>query len=307
MPMKADYDLVIIGAGPAGLSAATYGASEGLRTLVVAPKLGGQAADSTLIENVEGWPRGVSGGTLMRRGVRQAMRLGATFVRASVTDVQASNGVTFVQTSTGALLARAIVVASGMRYRQLDVPGAHAKGVYYGATPLKAARGRDIAVIGGGNSAGQAAYALAKVAASVSLLVRGPSVRAGMSEYLVRKLEAAPNVKVLTGAVVSELLTDGRRVSAVRFRMPGRGRGSVGAVTATLVTVFIGMEPNSAFLDRCERDNDGFLRCEAQRTSMPGVFVAGDIRSGSVKRIATAIGEGASVITEVHRYLAGGR
>jgi thioredoxin reductase (NADPH) len=322
------YDLVIVGGGPAGLAAAVYGASEGLRTVLLeceAP--GGQAGRSASIENYLGFPVGLSGGDLARRAVAQARRFGTEILTpVEATALRSRDGYHTVHLSDGSQLAcRALLIATGVSYRLLDVPGAATMagaGLYYGAavTEALAARDRDVFVLGGGNSAGQAAMYLARFARSVTLLVRESSIAASMSRYLVDQIGATPNVQVRTGVRLTEVHGDSH-LEAVSLRdSDGRTERCPGAA----LFVFIGATPRTDWLDGAvARDARGFVLAGPDlprpsrpgrsrygsrspfwlETSTPGVFVAGDVRHRSVKRVASAVGEGAMAVQFIHQHL----
>jgi thioredoxin reductase (NADPH) len=324
------YDLVIAGAGPAGLAAAVYGASEGLRTLLLdrhAP--GGQAGTSARIENYLGFPAGVSGSELTRRALAQAERLGAEFLAPlEVTGVSIDAGYKRVALGDGReLVTRSLLVATGMSYREHPAPGIaeHAgAGVYYGAatTEATAVGGRRVLVVGGGNSAGQGALHLARYAADVCIVVRRDDLRATMSSYLVDQIEKTPNIRLHPRAEVDSVEGDGR-VEHVTLRSlidGGCGREPIDALF-----VFIGTRPRSDWLPPgVLRDPKGFVltgrdvaAAEAfarawkeprepllLETSVPGVFAAGDVRAGAMNRVASAVGEGAMVVRLAHEYLA---
>ncbi|HSJ72418.1 MAG TPA: FAD-dependent oxidoreductase [Acidimicrobiia bacterium] len=320
------YDLVIVGGGPAGLAAAVYGASEGLTTaLIEREAAGGQAGTSSRIENYLGFPRGVSGADLARRAIAQAIRLGAELVTAvEVTGVGVEGPVKHVRLSDGSeLTCRALVVASGMTVKRLGVPGYErfeGAGVYYGAAATEAAtyRDRDVYVIGGANSAGQAAVMFSKTSSRVTMVVRAASLGERMSQYLVDQIAGVPNIEVLTSTEVVEV-TGSDRVESITLRN-----------TETLVTerreasalfIFVGAVPHSSFLEGVIAMNPkGFIYTGrdvqsfsedwklkrdpfALETSVPGVFAAGDVREGAVRRVASAVGEGSVAVTFVHRYL----
>ncbi|GAA1640905.1 FAD-dependent oxidoreductase [Georgenia ruanii] len=323
-----EYDLVIVGCGPAGLSAAVYGASEGLRTLLVdSGSIGGQATYSSAIRNYLGFPRGVSGGELARRAYEQAWVFGARFAfMQRVTTLRAESGMTVLGLNTGGVVAgRSVVLAMGASYRRLGVAPLEAlqgAGVFYGAAATEAplVAGEDVYVVGGANSAGQAALHLARYARRVTLVVRAGTLDAGMSHYLVRQVEATPNIVVRTGTEVVDGGGDGWLDHLVLRDRAGGGEEQVGAHDLFLM---IGARPHTAWLpESVERDRDGFVMtgpdvsAEASQhlgraplaleTSVPGVFAAGDVRHGSAKRVASAVGEGSIAIRLVHRLVAAG-
>jgi thioredoxin reductase (NADPH) len=320
------YDVVIIGAGPAGLAAAVYAASEGLSTLVIERQaVGGQAGTSSLIRNYPGFSRGISGTHLAFRSFQQAWSFGAEFVfMREAVGLAAEGPERIVSLSDGSTVrGRSVIVASGVDYRRLGLPGLEemiGRGVYYGAavTEAPAMAGRPVFVVGGGNSAGQAALHLAKYAKQVSLLVRSDSLASSMSDYLIGQLQSTRNVEiryrtaVVGGAAVDGCLdsVDLQHLDDERIeRLPARG-----------LFVLIGSRPHTAWLEGVvERDPGGYVRTGADvesaspdldrsplphETSMPGVFAIGDTRRGSVKRVATAVGDGAGVIQLLHGYLA---
>ncbi len=322
------YDLVIVGAGPSGLAAAVYGASEGLRTLLLdrhAP--GGQAGTSSRIENYLGFPAGVSGGELTRRAVMQAQRLGAEMlVPVEVVSLSIDGGYKHLTLSDGReIIARTMLAATGMEYREHEAPGIAehtGAGVYYGAAATEAPvfSGRRVMVVGGGNSAGQAAMHLARYAKDVQIVVRRDSLRTTMSHYLIEQIEKTPNIKVRGGTVVERAEGDGR-LERVVLR---RDDGATDTEEIDAVFVFIGARPRSDWLpEGVLRDGKGFvitgrdLSADARyartwkerrepmalETSAPGVFAAGDIRAGAMNRVASAVGEGSMVVRFVHDYL----
>jgi thioredoxin reductase (NADPH) len=324
-PLPADrvYDVVVVGAGPSGLAAAVYASSEGLSTLVVEQQaVGGQAGTSSLIRNYPGFSRGVSGAHLAYRSFQQAWSFGTeySFMRV-VQGLEVDGDLRTVSMSDGSVArGRSVVVATGVDYRRLDVPELEAligRGVFYGAAVSEAPSmtGQDVVVIGGGNSAGQAALHLARYAKRVTLLVRGPSLAASMSEYLIAQLGATRNVAIRYRTVVH----GGRQVdgclAAVTVGDPD-GR-STEELEATGLFVLIGSVPRTSWLpDEVRRDPAGFVRTGPDaddpdgtmrhllETTLPGVFAIGDVRAGSVKRVATAVGDGATVISLIHGYLA---
>ncbi len=321
------YDLVVVGGGPAGLAAAVYGASEGLRTIVVESEApGGQAGTSSRIENYLGFPNGLSGSDLSRRALTQAQRLGAAFLVARrVTGLRVDGPYRFVQLSDGSEIScHAMIIASGVQYRRLAVPGVtplEGAGVFYGAAMTEAAacKDQDVFIIGGGNSAGQGAIFLAEYARSVTILIRGESLTASMSQYLIERIEQSPNIDVLPHTEVTQV-TGGTTLETVTLR--NNKTGAEETRPAGGLFVFIGAEPRTDWLgDAVVRDTRGFIvtgRDLAQiggglwplerdpfltETSLPGVFAAGDVRCGSVKRVAAAVGEGSVTVSFVHEHL----
>jgi thioredoxin reductase (NADPH) len=329
-PAEEFYDLVIIGGGPAGLGAAVYGASEGLRTLIVErAAAGGQAGQSSRIENYLGFPDGVSGGQLTERARRQALRFGAELVTArSAVGLELQGPARRIVFDDGtSVLAHAVVLATGVAYRQLAANGADGlvgRGVYYGSASTQAAScaGDHVIIVGGANSAGQAAVFFSAHAAKVTMAVRGDSLERSMSTYLIEQIAAIPTIEVRLNTRVDkcEGLDHLQCVTLTDTR-----DGSVEVVDAGHLFVFIGAAPLTDWLPgEVLRDAAGFVRTgpelvvEGQRppgwdrdrdpflleSSVPGVFVAGDVRAQSVKRVASAVGEGALAVTLVHRYLA---
>jgi len=322
------YDLVIAGGGPAALAAAVYGASEGLRTLLVERHAaGGQAGQSARIENYLGFPSGLSGADLARRATAQAQRLGAELLTSREVRGIRDNGPSRVVTlDDGAVIGcHSVIIATGVHYTRLDAPGVEAltgSGIYYGAAPAEAAavEGEDVAVVGAANSAGQAVVDLAARARRVVLLCRGDGLGRSMSQYLVERIEGLPNVDLETNAVVTGAAGDGR-LEELTVGVGGRERRL--AVTAAFV--FIGARPQTGWLgDTVARDERGFIvsgaavrridgrhRWPLERdplpleSSLPGVFVAGDVRDQSIKRVASAVGEGSMSVQHVHQYLGG--
>ncbi|MEV5319923.1 FAD-dependent oxidoreductase [Streptomyces sp. NPDC052687] len=328
-PAAEFYDLVVVGGGPAGLGAAVYGASEGLRTVLVERSAtGGQAGQSSRIENYLGFPDGVSGAQLTDRARRQAAKFGAEILTArEVTGLEVNGSARVVRFSDGsAVAAHSVILATGVSYRQLDAPGLDELtgcGVFYGSALTEAAgcQGQDVYIVGGANSAGQAAMYLARGAKSVTLLVRGESLAASMSHYLIQQIEQAPNISVRCGTVVEAAHGSGH-LEALTLRDAATGRSE--QVDAQWLFVFIGAAPLTDWLDgTVHRDGQGFILAgpdltadgrppagwELDRapyhleTNVPGVFVAGDARAESAKRVASAVGEGAMAVMLVHRYL----
>jgi thioredoxin reductase (NADPH) len=319
------YDLVIVGNGPAGLSAAVYGASEGLRTLCIdSGGVGGQATSSSAIRNYLGFPRGVSGGELARRAYEQAWVFGAHFAYMQrVTDLRCErDGIVVSLNTGGVVVGRAVVLAMGASYRRLGIEpleALHGAGVFYGAAASEApvVSGEDVYVVGGANSAGQAAVHLARFAKRVTLVVRGARLDAGMSHYLVREIEETPNVEVRTG---SEVVGGGGVGWLEHLVLRDRASGEEEEVGAYALFLMIGARPHTEWLPpTVERDPDGFVMTGADlsddalqalgrrplglETSVPGVLAVGDVRHGSVKRVASAVGEGSIAIQQVHRLL----
>lgn len=321
---REEVDLVVIGAGPAGLGAAVYGASEGLETLVVeSTALGGQAGASRRIENYLGFPAGLSGSELTQRATTQARRLGAELLTLQdTTGLRVEGSGRIVELSGGGTLsASTVLIASGVSYRQLNAPGfaeLTGQGIYYGAalTDARECKDQHVVVIGGANSAGQAAVYLSSYATRVTMLVRGDSLAKSMSHYLIEQIEALDNVEVRTRSAAVAAEGDGR-LRALRIRNPD---GSESVEQADACFVFIGARPLTDWLDGVvARDERGFILAgldvkgdgwSLQRdpfpleTSVPGVFVAGDVRARSIKRVASAVGEGSMAVSLVHQYLA---
>jgi len=323
------YDLVVVGAGPAGLAASVYAASEGL-DVMTADQLaaGGQAGTSARIENYLGFPAGISGKDLTTNALVQAQRFGARItVPCLVRSLGLDGGDRIVTLADGTRLrTRCVLVASGVAYRKLDVPrfaDFEGAGIYYAATEMEArlCRGEEAVVVGGGNSAGQAVVFLARASRHVHLLVRGPDLEASMSRYLIDRLQAMENVTIHLSTQVSALEGNGR-LSAVRAR--DRSGREVAVATGALF-LFIGADPNTSWLRNCVAlDKNGFVltgpalpsdATDTERwrladrapflleTSLPGVFAAGDVRSGSVKRVAAAVGEGSQSVSFVHAHI----
>jgi len=326
------YDFVIVGGGPAGLAGAVYGASEGLSTLLVEGEApGGQAGTSSRIENYLGFPSGLSGGDLSRRAVAQARRFGAEILTPlTATGITVQDPYRIVHLSDGSQVAcRAMLVATGVAYRTLDAPGIDrlaGSGVYYGAaiTEALSARDQDVFVVGGGNSAGQAAMYLARYARSVTLVVRGPSLTDSMSHYLIRQLDAEEAIHLAVNTRVTGAHGEDH-LEALTLRDSESGTERV--VGAAALFIFIGAAPKTDWLgDTVERDERGFLLSGIDlvrrgrpwrgwtlerdpfwlECSVPGVFTAGDVRHRSIKRVASAVGEGSMAVQFVHQHLGGG-
>jgi thioredoxin reductase (NADPH) len=322
-PIDADklYDVAIVGAGPAGLAAAVYAASEGLSAIVLDCRaFGGQAGASARIENYLGFPTGISGLALMARAHNQAQKFGVEMAipdQANRLDIQADPGDPRYRLDVGdgeSVQARAIVIATGVRYRRLDVANLsefEGSSVHYWASPieLKLCEGQEVALVGAGNSAGQAAVYLASKVKKVLLLARGASLRSSMSHYLVERILAQPNIEVLTECQIAGLQGSEGSLESICWRHAG------GETVRDIrhLFLFIGADPNTDWLaDRgLALDEKGFIRtgsaCSARHhpleTNLPGVFAIGDVRSGSIKRVAAAVGEGAQVVAALHAYL----
>jgi len=318
------YDVAIVGAGPAGLAAAVYAGSEGLSAIVLdSHAFGGQAGASMRIENYLGFPTGITGMALMARAYNQAQKFGVQLMipdpagrLAEQTDAKGR----FYKLKVGqdeTLHARTVVVASGARYRRLDLPNVsqfERSAIHYWASPVEArlCADNEIALVGGGNSAGQAAVFLARHAKKVWILIRGANIADQMSQYLVERIGAQPNIEVVTRSEISQLNGRAGQLDNVRWRHRDTGVETVRPVNHLFL--FIGADPNTAWLDGSdiETDEKGFvctgLSCGAPNqpfeTNRAGVFAIGDVRSGSVKRVAAAVGEGAQVVAAIHAYFA---
>ena len=322
------YDLVIVGGGPAGLAAAVYGASEGLSTVLIEREApGGQAGTSSRIENYLGFHQGLSGAELARRAVLQAKRFGVEVLSPQeVTGVQINGPYRIVTLTDGSTInGKVLLIATGVSYRKLDVPGVErltGAGVYYGAamTEALACRDEDVYIVGGANSAGQAAMYFSRYAGRVVMLVRGDSLSKSMSQYLINQIGATPNIEVLTHSSVVEAHGE---TGLQSLTIANAATGEQQTVSAGALFIFIGAMPRTDWLEGVvERDSNGFILAgpdllrEGRRpkgfdrdpylleTSVPGIFVAGDVRSGSIKRVASGVGEGSIAIQFVHRYLA---
>ena len=319
------YDLAIAGGGPSGLAAAVYGASEGLNTVVlerIAP--GGQAGLSMRIENYLGFPMGVTGSELADNAVLQASKFGAHLsVPTPVVSLSFENGYSVLTLDDGeTITAKCLLIATGAQYRRLTAEGCEpfeGRGVYYAATKIEAqlCKGTEIVIVGGGNSAGQAAIFLVPAVKKINLVIRGDSLEKYMSSYLIRRIEQADNIEVLPNTVVEKMDGEGCLTTVTLVnRLTGERR----AVATLALFSFIGAEPRTAWLpDEIERDERGFVRSGLSvtkkvdhgltrdrfllETSYPGVFAAGDVRAGSVKRVASAVGEGAMAVQFVHEFL----
>ncbi|MBZ9997474.1 FAD-dependent oxidoreductase [Mesorhizobium sp. BH1-1-4] len=316
------YDVAIVGAGPAGLAAAVYAASEGLSTIVLDCRaFGGQAGASARIENYLGFPTGITGMALMARAYNQAQKFGVEMVIPDEVKLlgAAGDGARY-QLAVGdgeTVRTRSVVIASGARYRRLDVANLAAfEGtcVHYWASPIEArlCGGQEVALVGAGNSAGQAAVYLASQVRKVALLARGGNLEASMSRYLVERIRAQPNIEVLTGTEIEALDGEEGNLATVRWR--DRSSGAVTTRPIRHLFLFIGAEPNTDWLAQSDvaLDARGFIRTgsdiatanSGMETSRSGVFAIGDVRSGSVKRVAAAVGEGAQVVAALHAFLA---
>jgi thioredoxin reductase (NADPH) len=323
------YDLVIVGAGPAGLGAAVYAASEGLKTVLVEREAaGGQAGTSSRIENYLGFPSGLSGAELTRRAVTQARRFGAEILSVQeVTGLRIDGPSRIVTLTDGTEVgSQTVLIATGVSYRRLDAPGIErlmGAGVYYGGALSEAfnAQGSDVFIVGGGNSAGQAAMYFSRFAAHVSILVRGPSLASSMSQYLIDQISATDNIEVCTRASVVEAHGE-NRLEAITIE--NTATHSRETMSTNGLFLFIGARPHTEWLDGViMKDPGGFIMSGADlvrngqrppgwmldrdpfplETSEPGVFVAGDVRHRSMKRIASAVGEGAMAVSFIHQYL----
>jgi thioredoxin reductase (NADPH) len=328
-PERMRFDLVIVGAGPAGLSAAVYGASEGFSTLVVDEGgLGGQATSSPLIRNYLGFPRGVSGRRLALQAYEPAWVFGANFAfMQRVTDLRRQpDGIVVTLSGSGRLRTRAVLLATGVSYRRLGIPEIEAlngAGVFYGgpASEAPAAVGQDVYVLGGANSAGQAALHLARYARRVTLLVRAQSLGAGMSHYLVRQVKATPNLRVRLG---TEIVGGGGDGWLEHLVLADRLQGGEETVDADALFLMIGGHPHTEWLPPgVERDDQGFVLTGTDlrgdhtwplarsplllETSLPGILAAGDVRHGSAKRVASAVGEGSVAVQLLHSLFAADR
>ncbi len=324
------YDLIIVGGGPAGLAAAVYGASEGLETMLVEREApGGQAGTSSRIENYLGFPSGLSGGDLARRAVAQAQRFGVEILSPQeVTGIRVEDPYRYARLADGSELScHALLIATGVQYRTLDVPGVErltGAGVYYGAAMTEAlsCTGDDVCIVGGANSAGQAAMYFARYARQVTILVRGASLATSMSQYLIDEIAEQPNIVVRAHSQVAEACGG---ESLERLVIADGETGERESVPAKALFIFIGALPRTDWLDgTVQRDAQGFLLAgpDLQRddkgriagwtidrdpflleTSVPGVFVAGDVRHRSIKRVASGVGEGSIAVQFIHQYL----
>ena len=323
------YDMIIIGGGPAGLGAGVYGASEGLKTLMIEKEAtGGQAGTSSRIENYLGFPKGLSGAELSKRATDQAIRLGCEILTAvEVVSVRLEDQYKIVTLSDGKELScKALIIATGVQLRRLEVPGCEmlaGAGVYYGAALTEAANYKDkqVFVVGGANSAGQGAMYFARYAKKVTMLVRGSSLEAGMSQYLVDQINAEPNIEVLLNTTVTEMVGNGR-LKAIKTHNSKTDQHQ--SFDAQAVFIFIGATAcTDVFRGIVQHDEQGFIITGQDlikdnlpppgwklkrfplflETSVPGIFAAGDVRYGAVRRVASAVGQGAIAVALVHQYL----
>jgi thioredoxin reductase (NADPH) len=323
------YDLIIVGAGPAGLAGAVYGASEGLCTLLIDKgTTGGQASTSSRIENYLGFPNGLSGADFARRATAQATRLGAEILTArEVTQIRVDDPYRFVKLADGTELScKALMIATGASLRAFDIPGIEAltgAGVYYGAALTEAAyyKGKPMFVLGGANSAGQGAMLFSRYASKVTMLVRGSSLQKDMSQYLIDQINGTENINVRVRTSIIEAIGTDRLEALV---IKDNDTGDIETVPAAALFVFIGAKPHSEFVaDVVERNEAGFILTgpdlirDGRRpknwrlnrdpylleTSVPGIFAAGDIRQGTIRRVASAVGQGSTAVSLVHQYL----
>ena len=323
------YDLAIIGAGPAGLAAAVYAASEGLKTILIEREAaGGQAGTSSRIENYLGFPNGLSGADLARRAVAQARRFGVELITTEeVTGIRVEGTYRYISLSSGKEIScHTLLISTGVTVRRLEAPGIEeltGAGVFYGAALTEAAayKGQDIFIVGGANSAGQAAVYFSRFARTVTILVRGDGLREGMSSYLVDQIDATSNIQVMSNVEVAEA-SGSQGLETVKVR--DRNTGELRSYPLGAMFIFIGAVPHTELVkDLVQTDSAGFILTGPDlnrdgrwsetwplkrepfllETSVPGVFAAGDVRHGSVKRIASAVGEGAISVALVHQYL----
>lgn len=326
---KPFYDLIIVGGGPAGLAAAVYGASEGLKTVMIEREApGGQAGTSSRIENYLGFPVGLSGGDLARRAVTQARRFGVEILSPQeVKGIRVEDPYRFIQLVDGSEIScHALILALGVAWRRLDVPGLDrltGAGVYYGAAQTEAmtCQGEEVYIIGGANSAGQAAMYFSKYARKITMLVRAESLAKSMSQYLINQIEETPNISVQPHSSVVEAKGE---TSLEAIAIANKVTGEIQTLPATSLFIFIGASPRTDWLDGViERDDRGFiltgpdLKHDGRRpkgwtlerdpylleTNVPGIFAVGDVRHGSVKRVASGVGEGSICVQFVHQYL----
>jgi thioredoxin reductase (NADPH) len=323
------YDLVIAGAGPAGLAAAVYGASEGLKTLVVEQQApGGQAGMSSRIENYLGFPAGLSGSELTHRAVTQARRFGVEILSAQkVAGLEINGPSKKVKLEDGdELLCRSLLIATGVSYRKLDAKGVEkltGAGIYYGAAMSEgeSVKGKDVSIIGGANSAGQAAMYFSRFAKTVTMIVRGESISSSMSQYLIDQINNTPNIRIWPNTEIEEAVGT---TQLECLKIMHKDKNQEETIPARAMFIFIGAMPHTEWLgEQVARDPHGFILSGSDiqtnsqfrtssaddrlpymlETSLPGVFVAGDVRHGSVKRVASAVGEGSMAVMFIHRYL----
>ncbi|QSJ20272.1 FAD-dependent oxidoreductase [Nostoc sp. UHCC 0702] len=329
-PKMPFYDLTIVGAGPAGLAAAVYGASEGLRTVLIEREApGGQAGTSSRIENYLGFPGGVHGGDLAKRAVTQAQKFGTEILSPQeVIDVRLNGQYRLITLADGSQLStHTLIIATGVSYRKFNIPGSEkltGAGIYYGAAMTEAltCKGEDVFIVGAGNSAGQAAVYLSKYAGSVNLVVRGDSLKKSMSQYLIDQIEDIDNINVKVLTQVKEFIGEDKLEAISIFNSI---TGEVETLPTNALFSFIGAKPRTDWLqDIVERDEHGFILTGANairngmspkgwtierdpfflETNVPGIFAIGDVRCNSVKRVASAVGEGAIAVQLIHQYLA---
>ncbi|MGJ5814445.1 FAD-dependent oxidoreductase [Paludibaculum fermentans] len=329
VPSRRFYDVIVIGAGPAGLACSLYCSTEGLKTVLVEREAaGGQAGLSSRIENYLGFPSGLSGADLARRGVAQVRRFGVEVLApADAVGLSVEGEYRVVRLSNGQeLAAHSVVIAAGVQWRRLDVPGMEqltGAGIYYGAATTEAAscKDEDVYIVGGANSAGQAAVHFAEVARSVTMIVRGDALSKSMSHYLVQRIETIPNISVMPNAEVESVCGEGRLQEISVRRFPDK---RVEKLPASALFIFIGAEPHTEWLDGVvRRDQKGFLLTGANvlsegkrpagwkmdrdpyllETSVPGVFAVGDVRDGAVRRVANSVGEGSIVLYFIRQYM----
>jgi len=322
-PNRESYDVAIVGGGPAGLAAAVYGASEGLKTILIeGSTLGGQAGTSSRIENYLGFPDGLTGADLTQRAVKQAHKFGAEVVMSKVIGLVVDDGTRRLILKNGTMIeCKALVLSMGVDYRKLTIPGANkftGAGIYYGASMHEAAsfEGGDIYLIGGGNSAGQAAKHFAKYCRNVNILIRRDDLSDSMSDYLIKQLEGIGNIKIHPNTEVIQAKGDGSLSSIV---LANNKTNETRETDTRGVFVFIGAKPRTEWVhDDIHCDTKDFILTGSDvrregwgeerdpyllEASCPGVFAVGDVRSGSIKRVATAAGEGAQAIAFIHQYL----
>ncbi|MCI5059024.1 MAG: FAD-dependent oxidoreductase [Flavobacteriales bacterium] len=325
------YDVAIIGAGPAGLAAAVYGGSEGLRTILIEKRApGGQAGTSSRIENYLGFPKGLSGAELSRRAISQATRFGIEFVSPREVKKIEVEGTYKILTldNDDMVITKSIVITTGVDYRKLEIPGIDnytGAGIYYGAatTEAHATKDRDVYVVGGGNSAGQAAVYLSNYAKNVSILIRRDSLNSTMSSYLIDQIDSLENIQVVPNTVVKEAHGDDQKLT--QLTLSNTDGSESRKVEAAALFIFIGAKPYTDWLgNQILKDSRGFVATGRDllsfdnyntiwknnrdpyllETCNPGIFAAGDVRSGAMNRVASAVGEGAMAISFVHKYLA---